>query len=247
MIDEDKIANNLETIRERIAQAAARGGRDSRDVVLVAVSKTFPPEAVAAAYRAGQRDFGENRAEEGTGKMPLVDALLPDAQLTWHMIGHMQRRKVPLVVAHFDMVHSVDRMPVAVRLSTLAQQARRTIPVLLECNVAGESSKYGFDAAGWEHDMSLRQRFMDHAREILDLPGLEVSGLMTMAPLVEDAEEVRPVFSSLRALRDALQQAFPDHEISHLSMGMSNDFEVAVEQGATMVRIGRAIFGPRIT
>ena len=213
---------------------------------LVAVSKTFSPEAIVAAYHAGQRHFGENRPEEGAEKIPVVVASLGEDILpTWHMIGHIQRRKAPLVIAHFDMVHSIDRMEIATRLSTLAQQADRIIPVLLECNVSGEASKNGFAVAGWEHDSAVRQSFIDEVTAVINLPGLEVRGLMTMAPLVEDAEVVRPVFVSLRSLRDALYEVFPDADFSHLSMGMSSDYEVAVEEGATMVRIGRAIFGNR--
>lgn len=240
------IAENLKHIRERIAQAALRRGREPNHVNLVAVSKTFPVHAVMAAYNAGQRHFGENRPEEGAEKIPLIRESLGDGTLpTWHMIGNIQRRKAPLVIAHFDMVHSIERMAVATRLSTLAQQANRTIPVLLECNVSGEVSKNGYAMTGWENDLLMRQSFINEVAAVINLPGLEVRGLMTMAPLVEDAQAIRPVFVSLRALRDVLYEAFPDADFPHLSMGMSSDYEVAVEEGATLVRIGRAIFGQR--
>ncbi len=240
------IAENLKQIRGRIAQAALRSGRVPDQVTLVAVSKTFSPEAVVAAYHAGQRHFGENRPEEGAEKIPVVEASLGEGTPPlWHMIGHIQRRKASLVIAHFAMVHSIDRMEIATRLGTLAQQADRVIPVLLECNVSGEASKSGFAVAGWEHDSAVRRSFIDEVTAVINLPGLEVRGLMTMAPLVEDAEVVRPVFVSLRSLRDVLYEVFPDADFSQLSMGMSSDYEVAVEEGATMVRIGRAIFGNR--
>ena len=149
------------------------------------------------------------------------------------------------MVQHFDFVHSVDRMAVAQKLSRLAVDAARTLPILLECNVSGEASKYGYQLAGWEHDPDLRQTFFDEVAQVLALPGLRLEGLMTMAPLVDDPEEVRPVFASLRGLRDALREAFPGADWQHLSMGMSADFEVAVEEGATLIRVGRAIFGAR--
>ena len=239
------VAENLSHIRECIALAALRARRDPAQVDLVAVSKTFPSQAILAAYEAGQRNFGENRPEEGASKIPIVMESLEGIPPSWHMIGHIQRRKASLVITHFDLVHSIDRLSIATRLSTLAQQAKRTIPVLLECNVSGEVSKYGYAATGWEHNGEILQKFYDDVNEVLMLPGLEMRGLMTMPPLVEDAEDVRPFFVSLRALRDALWEKFPDTDFHHLSMGMSNDYEVAVEEGATMVRIGRAIFGER--
>ena len=239
------IADNLKHIHECIASAALRTGRDPAAVNLVAVSKTFPTQAIKAAYDAGQRHFGENRPEEGAEKIPIIMKELDDSPPTWHMIGHIQRRKAALVIAHFDIVHSIDRLSIASRLNTMAQQAQRTIPVLIECNVSGEASKYGFTAAGWEHSAEIRQKFLDDVDEVIKLPGLDVEGLMTMPPLVDDAEIVRPFFVSLRELRDVLRDKYPDRNFPHLSMGMSNDYEVAVEEGATMVRIGRAIFGER--
>jgi pyridoxal phosphate enzyme (YggS family) len=164
---------------------------------------------------------------------------------TWHMIGHIQRRKAPLVIAHFDIVHSIDRISIAARLNSLAEQAGRIIPVLLECNVSGESSKYGYAVAGWEHSNEILRHFFEEVIEILKLRALKIQGLMTMPPLVTDPEDVRSFFVSLRLLRDVLGEQFPNVDFQQLSMGMSNDYEVAVEEGATMVRIGRAIFGER--
>jgi pyridoxal phosphate enzyme (YggS family) len=243
MID---IARNLAQVQERIAEAALRAGRKPTDVTLIAVAKTFPAEAVAAAYQAGVRHFGENRVEEGIAKIPEVRAAIAGPHPKWHMVGHVQSRKAQAVVAHFDYVHSVDRLKIAQRLSRFAQEAGLTLPVLLECNVSGEETKFGFDLQGWAQDEARKEAFFAAVEEVLALPGLAVRGLMTMAPFVADPETVRPVFASLRRLLDALHGRFPLGDWRHLSMGMTDDFEVAVEEGATMVRIGRAIFGARL-
>jgi pyridoxal phosphate enzyme (YggS family) len=239
------IGRNLEDVERRIGAAAARVDRDLSDVTLVAVTKTHPPEAVAEAYRAGARQFGENRAEEGVAKMASVAQLVGGAQLAWHMVGHVQSRKARDVAGHFTWVQSVDTLRIARRLDRFAEGAGRSLSILMECNVAGEASKYGFDVAGWERDDEQRSTFLALVRDIVALPHLRVAGLMTMAPLVEDPEEVRPVFRSLRALLDCVREAVPGSDWSQLSMGMTDDFEVAIEEGATMVRIGRAIFGTR--
>ncbi len=239
------IAYNLAQVQERLAEAALRAGRDPAEVTLIAVTKTFPAEAVVAAYQAGVSHFGENRVEEGMAKIPSVHAAISGPRPTWHMVGHVQSRKAQAVVAHFDYVHSVDRLKIARRLSRFAQEAGCTLPVLLECNVSGEETKFGFDLQGWEQDEARREAFFVAVEEILALPGLSAQGLMTMAPFVADPETVRPVFASLRALLDATRERFPAHDWFHLSMGMTDDFEVAIEEGATMVRIGRAIFGRR--
>lgn len=238
------IPTNLAHIRTRIAEAALRAGRDPQDVRLVAVTKTCPVEAILTAWECGQRDFGENRPEEGAQKVIDTAARLAGAHKkpVWHMIGHVQRRKAHLVVAHFDVVHAIDRLALAQKLSVLAVETGRMLPVLLECNVSGETSKYGYAAAGWEHDPALRERLYDEVAAVAALPGLRLEGLMTMAPIAADAETVRPVFASLRGLRDALRERFPGVALPHLSMGMTDDFEVAVEEGATFVRIGRGIF-----
>jgi hypothetical protein len=245
-LDEDAIGENLTQTRERIAEAALRAGRAPEEVQLVAVSKTFPARAILAAWEFGQRDFGENRPREGARKIYEVNATLgEDARPIWHMIGHIQRRRARTVVLHYDVVHAVDRLKLAEKLSRLAVEAEREIPVLLECNVSGEASKYGYPAAGWERDLAVREALFAEARAVLALPALRVEGLMTMAPIAQDPEDVRPVFASLRALRAALGAQFPEARWHHLSMGMTDDFEVAVEEGATLVRVGRAIFGPR--
>ncbi|MDY7077591.1 MAG: YggS family pyridoxal phosphate-dependent enzyme [Chloroflexota bacterium] len=244
------IAHNLAQIEERIAEAALRSGRDPADVTIVAVTKTHPPETIVAACQSGLRHLGENRVTEGAAKITAVHATISGPPPTWHMVGHIQSRKAQSVVAHFDYVHSVDRIKIARRLSHFAREAGRTLPVLLECNVSGEGAKFGFDLAGWEQDEAQRSAFFAAVAEILALPGLSVPGLMTMAPFVADPRTmpavVRPVFASLRALLDALQAHFPSHDWHHLSMGMTDDFEIAVEEGATLLRIGRAIFGARL-
>lgn len=239
------IAGNLKQVRERIAQAAHRSRRDADDVTLVAVTKTFPADVVLTAYELGVRHFGENRTREGISKITALEPYVSDPPPTWHMIGHIQSRKARRVVEHYDYVHSVDRLKIAHRLSRYADEAMRTLPVLIECNVSGEGSKYGFPLENWEEDDSQQKNFFSAVAEILDLPGLQVRGLMTMPPYVDDPEEVRPLFISLRLLRNALRERFLSVEWQHLSMGMTDDFEVAVEEGATMVRIGRGIFGAR--
>ncbi len=233
------IAQRLAEVRERIARAAARAGRSPEEITLVAVSKGHPPEAVVEAYRLGLRDFGENRVEEAEVKIAAVRDMLAAAgegdDIRWHLIGHIQSRKAKRAVAPYVLVHSVDRLKIARRLDRFAGELGRVLPVLLEINVSGEPTKFGFSPT----------EVLEAAGEILALPHLRVQGLMTMAPLVDDPEEVRPVFAALRRLRDDLARHYPQADWRHLSMGMTNDFEVAIEEGATIVRIGTAIFGPR--
>jgi pyridoxal phosphate enzyme (YggS family) len=261
--EQTDIAANLRQVQGRIQEAARRVGRDPAEVTLVAVTKTHPVELVYMAYQAGIRQFGENRVEEGAEKIPVLDRWLADRPQaaqppTWHMIGHLQGRKVGDALALFHMIHSVDSLKLAERLNRIAERdadaslaghgilrERLPMPVLLECNVSGEASKYGFELSRWREDEGLRSTFFDTLGRILELPYLRLQGLMTMAPIVPDPEQARPVFVALRELRDTLADEFPSVEWKHLSMGMTDDFEVAVEEGATLVRIGRAIFGPR--
>lgn len=239
------VHRNLQRVQERIAEAALRVGRGPAGVTIVAVTKGFPVAAVLAGYWAGVRHFGENRPEEGAEKIPLVRTATEGPALVWHMVGHIQSRKANLAVAYFDRIHSVDRLKIAHRLSRFALEAGREVPVLLECNVSGEPSKFGFLVDRWQVDEVQRLAFLAACEEILALPGLRVEGLMTVAPVADHAERVRPVFASLRALLSLAQEHFPSGAWRELSMGMSDDFEVAVEEGATLVRIGRALFGPR--
>ncbi|MGC9335368.1 MAG: YggS family pyridoxal phosphate-dependent enzyme [Anaerolineae bacterium] len=233
------LRGNLGSVQERIAAAAQRAGRQPGEVALVAVSKGQPPEVIQVAYDLGLRHFGENRVEEAEEKL----AHLP-GDITWHMIGHIQSRKAGRVIPLFQMIHSVDRLKIARRLDRLCPEEHAPLPVLLEVNVSGEESKFGFSASRWDSDKSQREKLWAAIQEIVGLPGLRVQGLMTMAPIVVDAEAARPVFARLRRLRDEVAVRFPDAEWNHLSMGMTDDFEVAIEEGATMVRVGRAIFSP---
>ncbi|NWG17864.1 MAG: YggS family pyridoxal phosphate-dependent enzyme [Chloroflexi bacterium] len=235
------ITERTNRVLESIAEACARAGRDPAAVTLVAVSKTQPVEAVLQAVEAGLQHFGENRVEEAEDKIPAVNRASP-RPLIWHMIGHLQSRKARLVLPLFQQVHSVDSLRLAVRLSALAVEAGRTLDVLLEMNVSGEAAKYGFEAAGWQSDDEVRRRLWNEVEHILALPGLNVHGLMTMAPIVADMEQTRPVFAQLAALRGALAESF-GRPLPELSMGMTDDYPVAVEEGATLVRIGRALFG----
>ena len=237
------IAANLARVQARIQAAARRAGRDPAGVTLVAVTKTRPLDAMQVAYQAGVRNFGENRVEEGSLKIPAFNDWAAAERPTWHMIGHLQSRKAADALAHFDMVHSVDSLKLAERLSRLAEGAgRAALPILLECNVSGEASKYGFELSGWQASREIRLAFFDVVRSINRLPRLRLQGLMTMAPLVAEPEQARPVFAALRLLRNALAEELPGVEWRHLSMGMTDDFEVAVEEGATLVRVGRALF-----
>ena len=237
------IEANVALVRRRIDAACQKVGRDSAEVTLLAVSKMQPPEAVQEAAVAGLQHFGENRVEEAVSKIPQVKRCVAEP-LTWHMVGHIQSRKARQIPGLFHMVHAVDRVKLARRLSSLVSAGGGSLDVLLEVNVSGEASKSGLAAAGWQRDAGLRAELWRDIESILGLPDLQVLGLMTMAPIVRDAEETRPVFSQLAALRDALATDL-GVSLPELSMGMTDDYPVAVEEGATIVRIGRAIFGPR--
>ncbi len=218
-----ELDERLQAILLRIAHAAERAHRSPSDVTLIAITKTVAPPDVERAFRLGVRHFGENRVQEAEGKLAALAHLRP--HITWHMVGHLQGNKAKKAVTLFDMVQSVDSLPLAQELS---RRAVKPLPILLEVNVAGEASKSGFppDAVA------------EAARAVARLPNLELRGLMTVAPLASDPEQTRPVFRRMRELRDALG-------LTELSMGMTGDFEVAVEEGATMVRIGRALFRER--
>lgn len=239
------VAHNIQAVQQMIAQACDRAGRNPADVRLIAVSKTHPVDTILEAMAAGLQHFGENRVEEAEIKIPVVNAHAPAAPV-WHMVGHIQSRKAKAVLPLFQYVHSVDSLKLAGKLSTLALEQSKKLDVLLEVNVSGEEAKYGFEASGWAENADMRARLWPEIEQALALPGLNVIGLMTMAPIVADAEETRPVFRSLAALRTALCEAFPV-SLPELSMGMTDDYPVAIEEGATMVRIGRAIFGERVT
>jgi len=226
-------------VRERIIEAAARAGRDPTAITLVAVSKSQAAEKIREAAEAGQLIFGENRTEEAA---PKISSLSGIAGLEWHMIGHVQSRKArEVVAAGFALVQSVDTLKLAERLALFAAEADRRQAVLLEMNVSGQASKAGFRAEARE----LWPALMPGMRQVMELRSLEVRGLMTMAPQVPDPDLARPYFERLRELADYLGRHVPLGPSPVLSMGMTDDFEVAIEAGATMVRIGRAIFGER--
>lgn len=230
----EELELRIKRVRERIAEAALRKGRNPEEIILVAVTKTVEPERIMAAAELGIEHFGENRVQEALEKIPRINFLLK-RPVTWHMVGHLQTNKVPKAIRLFDFIHSVDSVRLALELSKRASAQGKTIPILLEVNVSGEATKFGFPPEEMEKAVP----------EILVLPGLSLQGLMTIAPIVKDPEEARPYFTRLRELRDKLAEKFPQASWKHLSMGMTDDFEVAVEEGATMVRIGRAIFGER--
>ena len=234
------LEKNLQLVQQRIAAAAERARRDPREITLVAVSKTQPGEAILATHALGAQHFGENRVEEAREKIPLINAKLqmPNDKITWHLIGHLQSRKVRDAVALFDVVQSVDSLALAQRLSERAGALGKTLAILLEVNVSGEATKSGFALAA-------RAEFFDAARAISVLPNLDAQGLMTLAPMVANPDDARPYFRALRELRDDLRAQVPNRAWQHLSMGMTDDFGSAIAEGATMVRIGRAIFGER--
>ena len=232
------LAHNLASVRARIAAAARRAGRPAERIQTVAVTKNQPIDLAREAFVLGVRDFGENRVEEA---LPKQAALTDLEGIRWHMIGHIQSRKARQVVPGFALIHSVDRLKIAGALDRHAGEAGRRLTVLLECNLSGEASKEGWplaDRRGWDH-------VIGSLREVCALPHLDVRGLMTMAPWTERPEAVRPVFARLRELQGFLAARLPG-SWDELSMGMTDDFEVAIEEGATIVRIGRAIFGERL-
>ncbi len=232
------IPDNIVRIRERIAEAARRAGRDPADITLVAVTKTRSAEIVRAGVEAGLTDVGENRLEEALPKMIAVAS----PHLRWHLIGHIQSRKAKAAIeAGFALIHSVDSVKLAERLNRFAVELGRSQPILLECNVFGEATKSGFE-------MSNPTRWaarLPEIAQILALPNVRVRGLMTIAPIVEQSEQARPVFARLRELRHYLsaQLTTSPEAWRELSMGMTDDFEAAIAEGATLVRIGRALFG----
>lgn len=237
------IAENILHVQETIAAACARVQRDPAEVTLVAVSKTHPVSVILEAVAAGAQHFGENRVEEAMNKVPDANRQSP-LPLTWHMIGHVQSRKARDVPPLFQVVHSIDSLKLAEKFSRLMSEQGGKLDILLEMNVSGEESKSGIAAMNWSSEPAVHDRVWQEVAQILNLPGLNVRGLMTMAPLVENMELARPVFASLAALRLALAESF-GVQMPELSMGMTDDYPVAIEEGATMIRVGRAIFGQR--
>jgi len=223
------LGSRLAAVRQRIAEAVARAGRDAGEVTLVAVSKTHPPESVSAALAAGQGIFGESRVQEARAKIPLVSG-----RARWHFIGHLQRNKIRPALPLFELFHGVDSLDTARDMERIADEDGALPRALLEVNVAGEGSKFGFSP----------EKLRAQIGELLVLKRLTIEGLMCIPPPQPRAEMVRKFFVALRELRDQLEQEFRI-SLPQLSMGMSGDFAVAVEEGATLVRVGTAIFGER--
>lgn len=228
----------MQAVQEKIEKAAARSGRDAGDVTLVVVTKAQPVEVVQAVIDAGARVLGENYPEETAEKIPHLD--IPET-LAWHMIGHLQSRKSKLVAEHFHYLQSLDSLSLARKLDRHLEEAGRKLDVLLECNVGEEGTKHGWGvASSGELDS-----FSTDIEAMSSLSNLKIRGLMSMPPLFANGELARPYFIRLRQLRDDLQRKFPMLDWSALSMGTSADYTVAVEEGATFVRVGTAIVGPR--
>jgi PLP dependent protein len=222
-------ADNLATIQQRIRAACNRAGRDAESVLLLAVSKTHPTEAIGEAVRCGQIFFGENKVQEAKVKIPSSPG-----RARWHFIGHLQSNKVRDAVELFEMIQSVDSLGLAQEISKRCEQASREMPVLLEVNVARESSKFGYNP----------ERLLAELKELNSLPRIAIHGLMTIPPFSQDPEKSRPHFRRLRELKSQCEDIL-GAPLPHLSMGMSGDFEIAIEEGATIVRVGTALFGPR--
>jgi pyridoxal phosphate enzyme (YggS family) len=223
------LADNFAAIQQRIRAACERAGRTPESVALIAVTKGQPPEVVNEAAALGQVLFGENKVQEAKAKIPLCAA-----RLRWHMIGHLQSNKCRDAVALFEMVHSVDSLPLAQELQKQAEKFSRTLPVLLEVNIAGEASKFGYQP----------EQMLADLPQINALKRLEIHGLMTLAPWSPNPERARPVFRAAREWKERCEDLL-GAPLPHLSMGMTGDFEVAIEEGATLVRIGTALFGER--
>jgi PLP dependent protein len=225
----DSIAENLARVREQIVEAAAKAGRGAEEIELVAITKTHPAEKVREVIEAGQTLFGESRVQEARVKIPELPS-----SLRWHFVGHLQKNKIRRALPLFEMIHSVDSLALAQDMNRVAEDEGMHPRVLLEVNVAGEGSKFGFAT----------DKLREQMEELLALPRLSILGLMTIPPLAEQAEASRKYFVQLRELRDRLQSEFRV-DLAQLSMGMTHDYAVAVEEGATLVRVGTAIFGER--
>jgi pyridoxal phosphate enzyme (YggS family) len=223
------LAANLESLRERIATACERAGREPSSVALLAVTKTHPPETVAEAARLGLTLFGENKIQEAKAKIPHCPG-----RLRWHMIGHLQTNKCRDAIELFEMIQGVDSLHLAEELSKRAEQAAKTMPILLEVNSGGEATKFGYDPG----------KLLAELAQLNALSRLEIHGLMTIPPWAANPEKTRSSFRQLRELKERCEQAL-GAPLPHLSMGMSGDFEVAIEEGATIVRVGTALFGER--
>lgn len=232
------VTERYQDVQEKITRTAQRVGRSPNSIKIVVVTKTHSIQTVQKVIRSGIRILGENYAEEGLEKMA---ALSGQNAVEWHMIGHVQSRKANLVAENFNMLHSLDRYKIAARLDRILGQINKTLPCLLEFNMSGEESKFGWPAA----DETKWSDLLPGIEQVLKFPQLEICGLMTMPPLSDNPEDSRPYFRRLRCLRDFLTKHYQHIDLSELSMGTSLDYLVAVEEGATFVRVGQAVIGPR--
>ncbi len=241
-----ELKERYEAVLENMAEAAKRSGRHVDDVTLVAVTKTWPVDVLLAAYAAGMRQFGENRPDELAAKRPELEAELgADSGVVWHFIGTVQSRKSGIIADYADTFHSLDRMKIANRISRQLVENGRSLPVLLEVNVSGEGSKSGFSAGRWETDATQQAELRTVAQTVNNLAGFQLCGLMTMAPWHAPENEIRRVFQRTRELARWLETAVYGLNLPQLSMGMTDDYQIAIEEGATQVRVGRALFGSR--
>ena len=227
------IKENIQLIRQRVAKAAQSVGRNPQEIKIIAAAKMQPVESLIEAIEAGITDLGENRVQEAKSHYEMIKQKYP--QVAWHMIGHLQRNKVRQALDLFDIIQSVDSERIASAIQAKAK-AQAKVPILIEVNTSGEMSKYGVPA----------DSVIEFVKQVSTLPKLQIQGLMTIGPLVSEPEEARPSFVKLRKLFEAIKQLqLPNIEMKYLSMGMSDDFEVAIQEGSNMLRIGRAIFGER--
>jgi pyridoxal phosphate enzyme (YggS family) len=233
-MNQNNIRENIDNIRMRVEKAALKAGRKPEEIKIIAVTKNIAPDKIIEAIDAGIVDLGENRVQELQDKINTINALKKNAN--WHMIGHLQRNKVKYLIDSVDMIHSLDSIELATETDKRAQKANRIIDVLVQVNIAGEKSKFGI----------YEDRVMDFVKKVSKCKNIKVKGLMTIAPLVQDPEDARFVFKQLRKIFiDISRENIDNIDMDYLSMGMSNDFEVAIEEGANIVRIGTAIFGKR--
>jgi pyridoxal phosphate enzyme (YggS family) len=227
-----QISENLSRVKERINSIAVGSGRDPYDITLIVISKTRSADIVNMAIDCGIKYFGENKIQEAVPK--INDLNKRHSDLTWHMVGHLQTNKAKIAVVNFDMIQSVDSIKLARKISGIAQQLQKNVDILIEVNISGEESKYGTDPDNVEQING----------EIASLPNINVRGLMTIGPLTSDIADIRNAFRRTRKIFEDMQDIEKD-DFNILSMGMTDDYEIAIQEGSTMIRLGRAIFGPR--
>ena len=248
-LSSESLSTSYHATLAQIQDVTERANRTLADITLIAVTKNQPIEAIERLYELGHRDFGENRVEEASKKIASISAKVQynTAPPIWHMIGHIQSRKARTSASLFNNIHSVDTVKLANRLSRFSSEHGNTTSILLQCNVSGEHTKSGFTATDTRLDTTQWFDLANSISQIAKLPNLSIIGLMTMAPITNNPENSRPIFRNLRRLKDQITHHFPQLPMNHLSMGMSADYAIAIEEGATMLRIGTSIFGHTYT